>query len=44
MWRLPTLHPLAKQAHAGRGWCPPDFACYDAMDSVLARAGAKDEL
>ncbi len=24
--------------------CPPDFACYDSMDSVLARSGAKDEL
>ena len=34
-------YPPGKQDHAGRGWCPPDFACYDSMDAVLA---GKDEL
>jgi hypothetical protein len=36
-------YPPGKQDHAGRGWCPPDFACYDSMDAVLTGKG-KDEL
>jgi len=38
-------YPPGKADFRGRGWCPPAFACYDAMEPALGGRGARhDEL
>ncbi|KAL1521766.1 hypothetical protein AB1Y20_021420 [Prymnesium parvum] len=37
-------YPPGKSEYAGKGWCPPAFACYDEMAPVFRGRRAHDEL
>lgn len=34
-------YPLGKEHYRGKGWCPPEWACYDGMEPVSAQAKAE---